>query len=137
VKYLLDTNACIALMNRKPTALRARLDRALARDAELYVSAVAAFELWYGVAKSAHQEANARRVETFFAGPVNLLPFEEEDARSAGKIRAALEAAGKSIGAYDLLIAGQALRRNLTLVTANVREFKRIQGLVWEDWGRP
>jgi tRNA(fMet)-specific endonuclease VapC len=137
VRYLLDTNACIALINRKPTALRARLDRALARDAELFVSAVAAFELWYGVAKSAHREMNAQRVETFFAGPVNLLTFDDEDARSAGKIRAALEAAGRSIGAYDLLIAGQALRRNLTLVTANVREFSRIQGLVWEDWGRP
>jgi tRNA(fMet)-specific endonuclease VapC len=137
VRYLLDTNACIALMNRKPTALRARLDRVLARDAELFVSPVAAFELWYGVAKSAHPETNAQRVEAFFAGPVNLLPFEEEDARCAGKIRATLEAAGKSIGAYDLLIAGQALRRNLTLVTANVREFNRIQGLMWEDWARP
>jgi tRNA(fMet)-specific endonuclease VapC len=137
VRYLLDTNACIAVMNRKPTALRARLERALARDAGLFVSAIAAFELWYGVAKSTHQETNAQRVEAFFAGPVNLLPFDDEDARSAGKIRAALEAAGKSIGAYDLLIAGQALRRNLTLVTANVREFKRIEGLVWEDWARP
>jgi tRNA(fMet)-specific endonuclease VapC len=137
VRYLLDTNACIAVMNRKPTVLRARLDRALAGDAELFVSAVAAFELWYGVAKSARQETNAQRVQTFFAGPVSLLPFEEEDARSAGRIRAALEAAGKSIGAYDLLIAGQALQRNLTLVTANVREFKRIEGLVWEDWARP
>jgi len=137
VRYLLDKNACIALINRKPSAVRTRLDRALAGNGDLFVSAVAAFELWYGVAKSAHQEANGRRVETFLAGPVNVLPFEEEDARSAGKIRASLEAGGKSIGAYDVLIAGQALCRNLTLITANVREFSRIRGLMWEDWGRP
>jgi tRNA(fMet)-specific endonuclease VapC len=137
VKYLLDTNACIALINRNPSAVRARLDRALAGNGELFVSAVAAFELWYGVAKSAHQEANVRRVETFLAGPVSVLAFEDEDARTAGNIRATLEAPGKSIGAYDLLIVGQALRRNLTLITANVREFRRIRGLMWEDWGRP
>jgi tRNA(fMet)-specific endonuclease VapC len=137
VKYLLDTNACIALINRKPSMVRARLDRALGENGELFVSAVAAFELWYGVAKSAHQEANARRVETFLAGPVSVLPFEQEDARSAGKIRASLEAGGKSIGTYDLLIAGQALCRNLTLITANLREFSRIRGLMWEDWGKP
>jgi tRNA(fMet)-specific endonuclease VapC len=145
VRYLLDTNACIALINEKgneksgekSSALRARLNRALTGDAELYVSAVAAFELWYGVAKSARQEANAKRVETFFAGPVSLLAFDEEDARSAGKIRAALEAAGKTIGAYDLLMAGQAMRHKLTLITANAREFGRVKGLLWEDWTRP
>jgi tRNA(fMet)-specific endonuclease VapC len=136
VRYLLDTNACIALINQKPAAVRVRLDRALGGGAEMFVSAVVAFELWYGVAKSARHEANARRVETFFAGPVSLLSFEEEDARSAGRIRAALEAGGKSIGAYDMLIAGQAVRHKLTLVTANVREFARVNGLAWEDWAR-
>ncbi|PYU09346.1 MAG: VapC toxin family PIN domain ribonuclease, partial [Acidobacteria bacterium] len=65
------------------------------------------------------------------------LPFEEEDARTAGKIRAAMEAVGKPIGAYDLLIAGQALRHKLTLVTANAKEFGRVKGLVWEDWAKP
>ena len=145
MRYLLDTNACIALINEKaneksgekPSALRARLDRALAGDAEFYVSAVAAFELWYGVAKSARQEANTKRVETFFAGPVSLLAFDEEDARSAGKIRATVEAAGKTIGAYDMLMAGQAMRHKFTLITANAREFGRIEGLLWEDWTRP
>ena len=86
---------------------------------------------WYGVGKSVHQETNARRVETFFAGPVTLLPFEEEDARRAGGIRAALESVGRPIGAYDLLIAGQALRHALTLVTANAKEFRRVKGLAW------
>ena len=144
MRYLLDTNACIALINEKgsekggekPSVLRARLERAVAADGELFVSAVAAYELWYGVAKSTRQEANAKRVETFFAGPVSLLAFDEEDARSAGRIRATLETAGKTIGAYDLLIAGQAMRHKLTLITANAREFGRIKGLLWEDWTR-
>ena len=104
--------------------------------AQVLVPTVAAFELWYGVAKSARPEANARAVETFFAGPVRLLAFEEEDARRAGAVRAALEIAGKPIGAYDVLIAGQALCHRLTLVTANAKEFGRVKGLVWEDWAK-
>ena len=136
MRYLLDTNACVGLINQKPAALRVRFDRALATDGQMLVSAVAAFELWYGVARSSRHEVNARRVETFLAGPVVLLPFEEEDARSAGRIRASLESAGKSIGAYDLLIAGQAVRHKMTLVTANIREFGRVNGLTWEDWSK-
>ena len=95
-----------------------------------------AFELWYGVAKSVHREANTTRLETFFAGPIGLLAFEEEDAKVAGSVRAAMEFAGKAIGAYDLLIAGQALRRKSTLVTANTREFGRVKDLLWEDWAK-
>lgn len=136
MRYLLDTNACIALINGKPPAVRARFETALQTGSEVLVSTVAAFELWYGVAKSERQEANARRVQTFFSGPVNVMPFDEEDARIAGGIRAAAETSGKPIGAYDLLIAGQALRHKLTLVTANGREFGRVRGLVWEDWAK-
>lgn len=134
--YLLDTNACIAILNDKPSSVRVRLQKELADGATVLVSSVVAFELWYGVAKSTRQEANTGLLETFCAGPVTLLSFDEEDARFAGQVRAAVEAAGKSIGAYDVLIAGQALRRKLTLVTANVKEFRRIEGLRWEDWGK-
>ena len=134
--YLLDTNACIALINNKSPSVRARLQKALAQDTKVLVSSVVAFELWYGIAKSARPEANARLVETFFAGPMSLLAFESEDARVAGRVRAVLEAVGKPIGAYDLLIAGQALRHQLTLITANAREFSRVKGLEWEDWAK-
>jgi tRNA(fMet)-specific endonuclease VapC len=134
--YLLDTNACIALINGYPASVRHRFQRALSADEKIMVSSVVAFELWYGVAKSARPSANEQRVEAFFAGPLSLLPFESEDAKVAGKIRAALETTGKPIGAYDLLIAGQALRHELTLVTANVREFGRIKGLQSVDWAK-
>lgn len=135
--YLLDTNACIALINGEPTSVRLRFQSTLTRGAQILVPTVAAFELWYGVAKTARQEENTKRVETFFAGPLALLPFEEEDARTAGRICAAMEASGKPIGAYDVLIAGQAMRHELTVVTANAKEFGRVKGLAWEDWGRP
>jgi tRNA(fMet)-specific endonuclease VapC len=100
------------------------------------ISAISAFELWYGAAKSTRREANEERLQTFFCGPIILLPIDGEDARSAGHIRAALEAQWMPIGAYDILIAGQALRRGLTLVRANVGEFSRVQGLTLEDWAR-
>ena len=137
MKYLLDTNACIALINNKAPLVRTRFKKALAAGATVWVSSVVAFELWYGVAKSARPEPNTRLVEIFFEGPVSLLAFEPEDAKVAGRIRATLESAGRPIGAYDLLIAGQALRHELTLVTANGREFGRVKGLEWEDWAKP
>ena len=134
--YLLDTNACIALINGKPVAVRTRFQKAVERGAQVNVSTIVAFELWYGVAKSEQKEVNAGRLGTFFSGPITLIPFEEEDAKAAAAIRAAIEAAGRPIGAYDLLIAGQAVRHKLTLVTANGKEFSRVKGLVCEDWAK-
>lgn len=134
--YLLDTNVCIALIKGDLPVVRTRFDEAVARGARIIVPAVVAFELWYGVAKSSRPEINAKLVEKFFAGPVTLLSFEEEDARAAGRIRAALEVSGTLIGPYDLLIAGQALRSDLTLITANIKEFRRVKTLRWEDWAK-
>ena len=135
--YLLDTNACIALINGDPATVRTRLHKATAGGAHVLVSSVAVFELWYGVAKSRRQEFNRKRLETFLSGPILVLAFEDADARVAGSVRAALEASGKPIGAYDVLMAGQALRHQVTLVTANVSEFSRVKGLAWQDWARP
>jgi len=135
--YLLDTNACIALINGHPEGVRARMEKATAIGDQVLVSSVAMFELWYGVAKSAKQEFNRKRLEKFLAGPILVLPFEDADAPVTGSVRASLEAMGQPIGAYDLLIAGQALRHHLTLVTANVGEFSRVKGLAWQDWAKP
>lgn len=134
--YLLDTNACIALINGVPRGVRHRLQRAIRRDATILLSSVVAFELWYGAAKSQRREANTERLQAFLAGPLEWTDFDDEDAREAGMVRAELEAAGKPIGAYDVLIAGQARRRRATLVTSNASEFTRVAGLKWEDWGR-
>jgi tRNA(fMet)-specific endonuclease VapC len=136
VSYLLDTNACIALMNGFPPAVRARFEKAVRESLQVYVSSVVAFELWFGIANSARIAANTQRLETLLSSSVIALPFEDRDARAAGSIRATLESAGRPIGAYDYLIAGQALARQLTLVTANVSEFSRVKGLSWQDWAR-
>lgn len=130
---LLDTNACIAAINGRPDVVRAKLRQAMEAGGRIAVSSVTIFELWYGVAKSARVEANAARLAIFLA-PTESLPFDDEDGRAAGVIRAQLERMGKPIGAYDCLIAGQALRRGLLLVTANVSEFARVSGLRWENW---
>ena len=135
MRYLLDTNACIAVLNGRPASVEERLGREIIAGTEIYVSAICMFELWYGVAKSARREFNRKRLESFLAGPLMVLPFEVEDAEFAGETRARLEEAGRPAGAYDLLIAGQAIRHQLVLVTANSREFSRVKGLKIENWG--
>lgn len=137
IEYTLDTNACISLINGSSVPVRRRFKEVLAEGSVVCVSAVALHELWYGVAKSARRDYNMERVQAFLSGPISLLPFDEADARAAGEVRALLEQERRPIGAYDSLLAGQAVRRGFTLVTANVREFERVDGLMWEDWSQP
>jgi tRNA(fMet)-specific endonuclease VapC len=132
--YLLDTNACIALINGTEINVRRRFKRAVARESVILLSSIVAFELWYGVAKSQRKDSNTQRLETFLGGPLEWALFDEDDARAAGTVRAELETVGRPVGAYDVLLAGQARRRGATLVTSNTKEFARVQGLRWEDW---
>jgi tRNA(fMet)-specific endonuclease VapC len=123
-------------MNGRPPAVRVRLAQSLERGEHVTVSSIAVFELWHGVAKSGRIAYNTERLLTFL-GRLTTLSFDEEDARVAGQVRANLGRIGRPIGSYDFLIAGHALHRDFLLVTANVREFARVQGLRWEDWTRP
>ncbi len=132
--YLLDTNACIALINGTEINVRRRFKRAVARESVILLSSIVAFELWYGVAKSQRKDSNTQRLETFLGGPLEWALFDEDDARAAGTVRAELETVGTPVGAYDVLLAGQARRRGATLVTSNTNEFARVHGLKWEDW---
>lgn len=134
--FLLDTNVCIALINNSSPSTRRRFERALATGDVMLFSSVVAYELWYGVEKSQRKELNAQRVQTFAAGPLEWTPFDEDDAREAGAVRAALELAGTPIGAYDVLLAGQARRHGAVLVTSNTDEFNRVSGLEVQDWSR-
>ena len=136
IEYTLDTNACISLINGSSVPVRSRFKQALAAGAVLCVSTVVLHELWYGVAKSARRDYNTERVQMFLSGPIHILPFDDADARAVGEVRAELERVGSQIGAYDALIAAQAVRRGITLVTANTREFDRVDGLLWEDWSQ-
>jgi tRNA(fMet)-specific endonuclease VapC len=129
--YLLDTNAVIAILNdsKSKAANRARTHRM----ADIAISSIAVHELFYGAFKSPRPQRNAALVDTI-AFPV--IEFDREDARQAGEIRALLATKGTPIGPYDVLIAGQAVARNMTLVTRNMREFPRVPGLRTEDWHR-
>lgn len=135
MNYLLDANAVIAVLNNQPEIVRKRLRRAAARGASITVSPVVLFKLWYGIARSEHRRENAERLRAFLSGAISVVPFDEQDAMAAGRLRAAMEPAGTPIGPYDLLIAAQALRLRATLVTANISELGRVRGLVWQDWG--
>jgi tRNA(fMet)-specific endonuclease VapC len=136
LRYLLDTNVCIALINQRPLSVRTKFDEEMARSSVVYVSSVAIFELWYGVSRSLRRESNAQVLAGFLSGPIHQLPFDEQDARFAAELRAEMDSVGRPLGQYDLLIAGQALRQKMTLVTANAREFGRVRNLAWEDWSK-
>src|SRR5258708_20782610 len=116
-------------MNGAPVAVRSGFDKAIRGESKIYISSSVAFELWYRIAKSARIESNTQRLEALLSSSVTALPFDNEDSRAAGSIRSVLEVAGRPIGAYDSLIAGQALARQLPLVTANVSEFSRVKAL--------
>ena len=129
MRYLLDTNACIALLNRSSPSLLARLRRH--KPNEIGLPAPVAYELYYGAYKSRHASRNLELLDRI---GFEIVPFDAADARMAGAIRSELETIGRPIGPYDLLIAGQARAREMVLVTANAREFQRVRGLECEDW---
>lgn len=131
MKFLLDTNICIYVIKQKPISVKQRFQAANSSD--MGISIVTLAELEYGAAKSQNPERN-RKILTTFCVPFEIVGLSEEDARILGNIRANLERRGLPIGSYDLLIAAQALSRSLTLVTNNVREFQRIEGLIIENW---
>ena len=130
LRYLLDTNLCIRVLRDRPASLRDRFNS----DADsLCISTVVLTELLHGAAKSARPEHNRREVENF-AARIDVLPFDAAAAAHAADIRADLERQGLMIGGYDLLIAGHARSRGLIVVTGNLGEFSRVEGLRCEDW---
>jgi tRNA(fMet)-specific endonuclease VapC len=128
MRYLLDSNAIITWFNGRNRAL---VERLKAHDGEFGTSTIVIFELYFGAFNSSRVADNIDRLANL---KMPVLEFGEADARTAGEIRAALKKAGTPIGPYDLLIAAQAKSRGLVMVTNNVAEFSRVEGLVVEDW---
>jgi tRNA(fMet)-specific endonuclease VapC len=129
MRYLLDTNVVVAML-RDPAsrpALRARQERV----GDVAISTIVAHELSYGAFKSRGATHNVALVDAL---QFPVVEFDREDARQAAAIRAFLAARGVMIGPYDVLIAGQAVARNMILVTHNSAEFRRAPGLRIEDW---
>ena len=133
LKYLLDTNLCIRVLRDRPEGLREKFN---AEASSLSISSVVLYELLYGAAKSARPAENRRAVEAF-ASRLDVLDFDAEAAAHAGEIRADLERQGTPIGGYDVLIAGHARSRGLIVITGNLGEFRRVEGLRCEDWELP
>ena len=131
MRYLLDTNTLIAILNDRRSKPSKKLRRHDPGD--VVTSSIVVHELYFGAFRSGRPIDNVARLDEL---QVPTLPLDREDARSAGEIRAVLKRAGTPIGPYDILIAGQAFARNLILVTNNTREFERIGGLQIEDWHR-
>jgi tRNA(fMet)-specific endonuclease VapC len=129
MRYLLDANVVIGLLNDATSKLAQRARREKATD--VAISAIVAQELFYGAFKSRRATQNVALIDSLqFA----VLEFDKEDARQAGEVRALLASCGTPIGPHDVLIAGQAKSRNLILVTHNTDEFGRVPGLRFDDW---
>lgn len=130
LRYMLDTNLCIRVLRDKPPHLRERFNR----EADgLCISSVVLMELLYGAERSARVEHHRRLVEDF-AARLDVLAFDAPAAAHTADIRADLERRGERIGAYDLQIAGHARSQGLIVVTGNLAEFRRVDGLRSEDW---
>jgi tRNA(fMet)-specific endonuclease VapC len=132
--FCLDTDVVIFAINERRPRIVERLHRELAAGTPMIVPAIVMFELEYGCVESKRREQSRRALEMFLSAGFAQPPFDIEDAREAGEIRAWLEARGQPIGPCDTFIAAQARRRGATLVTLNVREFERVPSLSVEDW---
>lgn len=132
-EWLLDTNAVIALVARRSEPLLRRVEAS--EPGALAISSIVAHELYFGAYRSQKVEFNLETLRLLFTD-LEILDLDQEDARTAGEIRAELARRGTPIGPYDLLIAGQAMARGLPLVSNNAAEFQRVARLRLEDWTR-
>jgi tRNA(fMet)-specific endonuclease VapC len=130
LQYMLDTDICIYVLKRHPPTLLGRFNR---MGRALCVSSISIGELYFGAEKSVRRAENIERLVEFEAR-LTVLPFTSTAAAHFGAIRTELEAVGKPVGAYDMLIGGHARSEGLTVVTNNEREFVRMPGVRVENW---
>ena len=131
MKYLLDTNTCIYVINKKPASVVEKITRK--KPEEVGISSITLAELEYGVSHSRYPDRN-RVALLQFLFPFMIVDFDQMAAQEYGSIRARLDALGKPIGPMDMLIAAQAKVLELILVTNNEKEFRRVEGLKIENW---
>ena len=132
MKYLLDTNICIYIINEKPEKVLKKFEQYPV--SEFGISAITHAGLQYGVEKSKNKNINQNALDEFLL-PLTILPFHGRKLVTCyGEIRALLESKGKTIGPLDTLIAAHALGLNLTIISNNIKEFSRIPNLKCENW---
>ncbi|MDR2093808.1 MAG: type II toxin-antitoxin system VapC family toxin [Azoarcus sp.] len=130
LRYLLDTNICIYIINRKPAEVFRHFEGLPV--GEVGISSITGAELAYGVEKSGSAR-NRQALEKFLA-PLEIVAFDAEAMNQYGRLRVRLEKQGTPIGPLDMLIAAHAMALGSVLVTNNLREFGRIPGLTLENW---
>jgi tRNA(fMet)-specific endonuclease VapC len=130
LRYLLDTNICIYVIKRRPESLLERFNR---NASHLAMSSITLAELMHGAEKSSDPPRSLAVVENF-CSRLEVLAYGPKAAQHYGQIRAALERRGTPIGVNDLHIAAHARSEGLTLVSNNLREFERVEGLLYENW---
>lgn len=131
MKYLIDTNICIYIMNNHPAEVFEKFKHV--DVGEVGISSISVSELHYGAFKSRKIKQNVKRLEEFLY-PFDILSYDEIASKEYGKIRSQLEKKGTVIGPLDMLIAAHAISQNLTLITNNTKEFDRIGRLKVENW---
>ncbi len=130
LRYMLDTNICIYTIKNNPAAVREKFQQ---HQNHLCISSIVLSELLYGAEKSSQPEKSLALIEGM-AARLEVLNFDEHAAAHAAEIRADLARKGTPIGHYDVLIAGHARSRGLVLVSNNLREFERVDGLRLKNW---
>ena len=133
LKFMLDTNIVIYVIKRRPLGI---LEIFNAHAGQMCISSITLAELLHGVEKSSMISQNMRKVEDFVSRLV-VLPYDSSAASHYGDIRANLEKKGTPIGVNDVHIAGHARSEALILVSNNIREFERVEGLRLENWLEP
>lgn len=129
--YMLDSNACIGIINENPVVVRKRMLQV--NPENIFISQIVLYELLFGVCKSTQTEKNQKNIDHFLKY-VQVLDWGEAQAKMASTVRCKLSAIGQPIGHYDTLIASHALSLDACMVTHNTKEFKRVPGLMLEDW---
>jgi tRNA(fMet)-specific endonuclease VapC len=127
---LLDTNLCVRALRDRPMEIR---DRLKAEFETICISSIVRYELYVGIALAGGGDRKKKELDDFLS-PIPCLPFDDNAAFHAADIRANLTQKGKLIGPYDLLIAGHARSLGLKVITGNLGEFRRVDGLLSEDW---
>lgn len=131
--YMLDTNICIFLMKRKSPIYFRKLEKLRKEKHDIAISSIVLSELQYGVANSQFREQSQINLN-LFTKEVEILPYTEECAYFYGEIRAKLKKIGRIIGGNDALIASHAITKKAILITNNLKEFQRVEGLELEHW---
>lgn len=131
MRYLLDTNICSYILKNRPVSVKQKFDEAGAEH--LCISSVVLAELYYGAARHPKSVTIRKEIDDFVSR-LSVVAWDEQAANHYGAIRTALEKAGTPVGAMDMLIAAHARSMKATLVTNNLREFERIDGLAVQNW---